>query len=196
MKKKHWLNLLIVLLAGLSSCQKSGVRIYEIPKETEAESPFSVQAPQSESSASPPAPRPVVSSNASEISWTVPEGWKEAALKPMRLASYASANGQVDISVVKLGGAAGGVASNVNRWRGQVGLEPSSPESIAKAATSFESEGLKGSLFVLYGAENGTLAAIVPYQGMSWFFKATGPSSSLKEEASRFNEWVESLRVP
>ncbi len=53
----------------------------------------------------------------------------------MRVASFeVSENGKTaDVSVIPLGGMAGGDLANVNRWRGQVGLPPLAERRSAKA---------------------------------------------------------------
>lgn len=60
----------------------------------------------------------------------LPEGWRMGADKPMRFASIdiATENKQLDLSVSRLARQQDWdeeVSLNVNRWRGQVGLEPS-----------------------------------------------------------------------
>ena len=71
------------------------------------------------------------------FSWTVPDGWEAGKESSMRLASYnvPLSGGEVgDFSLVKLGGAAGGVLANLNRWRGQIGLEDATMEQVAEFA--------------------------------------------------------------
>ena len=52
----------------------------------------------------------------------------------MRLASFVIpySGGTGDLSVIQLGGDGGGLKSNVNRWRGQLNLEPMSLIEIEK----------------------------------------------------------------
>ena len=61
-----------------------------------------------------------------KLKYTLPDGWKEKALTQLRVASFeVSENGKTaDVSVIPLGGMAGGDPANVNRWRGQVGQPP------------------------------------------------------------------------
>ena len=62
----------------------------------------------------------------SGITWDKPESWIPTKGSSMRLASFTVpySGGSGDISVIKLGGAGGGLESNVNRWRRQLSLEP------------------------------------------------------------------------
>jgi hypothetical protein len=59
--------------------------------------------------------------------WTTPDGWEEKARGPgsIRLGSWAvTGEPLADCSLVSLGGDGGGLLLNVNRWRGEMGVEP------------------------------------------------------------------------
>ncbi len=70
-----------------------------------------------------PTPRRSRRAQGAPLQYTLPPGWQEKPLSPMRLASFkaTSPDGkETDVSVVSLPGIAGGDLANVNRWRGQV----------------------------------------------------------------------------
>src|SRR5262245_48698828 len=108
-----------LLLAG---CQREGVSVYKVEKETEA-------------NGSPPGPLSVNErgSQAGRLKWTAPKGWKELAGSGMRVASF-SVPGKAEMSVVTLPGDAGGELANVNRWRNQIGLPPLDQKALDAAA--------------------------------------------------------------
>src|SRR5450631_1645059 len=98
----------------LASCHNHKVEVYKIPKEG------IVVAMQSGSAGLVPPP-----SNPAQ--WTKPDGWSEQSLSEMRLGSFKAdgPNGSsADVSVIAFPGEAGGLVSNLNRWRGQLQLEP------------------------------------------------------------------------
>ena len=66
----------------------------------------------------------------------MPDGWKPASAGSMRIASFLVPTdaGDGDLSVVRLGGGAGGFVPNINRWRGQIGLDAADEASIMAAA--------------------------------------------------------------
>lgn len=66
--------------------------------------------------------------------WRTPEGWTEKPPSSMRLADF-DVPGGVECYFTVLPGAAGGLAANVNRWRKQMGLEPTSESEIAALPT-------------------------------------------------------------
>jgi hypothetical protein len=176
---------LIVFAGIVISCSDDRVRVYDIPKEEAVEQPFASPAP----TMAPPA------SSGAELQWDVPSGWEDAGEKPMRLASYQTGEGEVDISVVRLGGNAGGLAANVNRWRGQVGLEPETEAKIVEQSTTLALEGIEVTSIELIGPESATLVAIAPHQGQSWFFKLTGPRQRVENEREQFESWLKSIRI-
>jgi hypothetical protein len=59
------------------------------------------------------------------LKWTLPKGWTRTAGSGMRFATLTpSGPGKAEVSVVMLPGAAGTELANVNRWRGQIALQP------------------------------------------------------------------------
>lgn len=123
------------------------------------------------------------------LSWDVPKGWVQKKGSSLRVGSFDVAQGKADASIVILGGAAGGVVANVNRWRQQIGLETLKPEQIAKA--TLKDKGKLGE-FVWFKLVNekqpdqAIYAAIMNHQGKSVFLKLSGPASVLKSEETHF----------
>jgi hypothetical protein len=101
----------------------------------------------------------------------------------MRVASFKiqGQNGkQADMSVVPLPGMPGTDDANVNRWRGQVGLPPASPEELKKSAENVETAGQPSQLYDISGPNSGSgeaariLGVIQHRDDAVWFFKMTG----------------------
>jgi hypothetical protein len=122
----------------------------------------------------------------------------------MRVASF-SAPGQggqlVDVSVVPLGGLAGGDLSNVIRWRGQVGLGPVPEEDLAKLGEPVTVGGAPAQLFDLAGTPAGAtvkariLAVALHGPDRTWFFKATGDDESVGLQKANFISWLKSIQL-
>src|SRR5260370_32909508 len=82
----------------------------------------------SENLAPPPPPT-------NPASWTKPDSWTEKALSEMRLGSFevAGTNGESgDVSITAFPGDAGGLDSNINRWREQVHQTALESEQLAQ----------------------------------------------------------------
>src|SRR5262245_14839287 len=59
------------------------------------------------------------------LTWLLPDGWREAGGKTQtRFATLRAGPEALEVSITSLGIEARDVKSNVNRWRGQIGLKP------------------------------------------------------------------------
>ena len=199
-----------------AGCGKDEVRVYQAPQDAPpvaaanpqggaALTPAASEIPRSAASGSPSSAGP--ESSASErpaVPWTVPAGWEEKPASGMRVASYGvkRPDGRsVDISVVAMGGGAGGELENVNRWRDQIGLEPATEADLAglrsiipagnRQVVMYELDGKKAVLDGKYPAR--TLAAIMPAGEMTVFFKITGESALVAEQKPQFLAWLKSV---
>ena len=199
-----------------AGCGKDEVRVYQAPQDAP---PVAAANPQGKTTQTPPASEVVGSaasgssssarseSSASErpaVPWTVPAGWEEKPASGMRVASYGvkRPDGRsVDISVVAMGGGAGGELENVNRWRDQIGLEPATEADLAglrsiipagnRQVVMYQLDGKKAVLDGKYPAR--TLAAIMPAGEMTVFFKITGESALVAEQKPQFLAWLKSV---
>ncbi|MEO8044300.1 MAG: hypothetical protein ABI674_05290 [Spartobacteria bacterium] len=152
-----------------------------------------------------PTPPPIESAQGAPLQYTLPPGWQEKPLTPMRLASFkaTSPDGkETDISVVSLPGIAGGELANVNRWRGQVQLAPIDEAALAKSAEHLAANGHDFLLFDLASEEpiNGEkqriLAAILNENEHSWFIKMTGEEAAVASQKKAFTDFLRGLKIP
>ena len=159
-------------------------------------------APSSTPQASP-SPGPASAASASSTSdalppWKAPSHWKPGGPRPMRLASFEiPGDGEPgDVSVSTLSGAGGGLLSNVNRWRGQVGLGPLDEAGLAKESTSLDlAGGRKATLVDLGGSgPRRIVGAIVPDGDKTWFLKLTAPDALARKEKEAFVAWAKSIQ--
>ena len=135
------------------------------------------------------------------LKYTLPAGWKEKELTQMRVASFSvSENGkQADVSVIPMSGMAGGNLANVNRWRGQVGLQPLDEAGVQKTAEKVSVAGLDSDLFDISGTVPGSgeaeriLATVLLREDTSWFFKMTGDSELVEKNKPAFLAFLKSV---
>ena len=144
------------------------------------------------------APERAASAEAPELTFDLPEGWAQAENDPFSLHAFTvrsgGAQGRATITA-----AGGDLRANVNRWRGQLGLEPWSAEEMEKNAETITVGGETGRLVHLTQAgddpsRQAILGSIVPKEGRLWFFKLTGPASLAEEQKDRFRAFVESVK--
>ena len=167
--------LLAVLAVGSGCSDDRHVRSYEVPKSTESAAP----SPMGGAGMLP-------AGGGAGLTWTTPAGWEEAPGSSMRLASFRAPYGDAgetgDCSIVSLGGPAGGLAANVNRWRGQIGLDPQAPDAILAGARSDTGRLGEFRLFRLVNPSlpgQAVLAAMIPHAGQTVFVKLAAPAAAL-----------------
>ena len=192
---KHYAFLLISLLF-ISACGKDEPTTYQVPKEPAAP----VQAP---AVGTPSDDAAVLAAHAamtaqmpagSGFTSTLPEGWAEVAGSGMRKQSYTIDGTSIDFYLISL--SMGDVPSNVNRWRGQVGLSSATPEDIAKELQTFQAGGHTVNYIEVYNDEGGKgiIAAIIDLAPQYWYFTAKGSVDELKANAAGIRSFLESIK--
>ncbi len=90
--------------------------------------------------------------------------------------------------------------ANVNRWRGQLGLQPMFQADLDKDIKSLEVQGGKAMLIDMTGtdARSGEKArlvgAIVSQAGRTWFYKLMGDSRVVEQQKDAFIKFVQTVR--
>lgn len=183
----------ILLLILLSGCNQEQITSYRVPKEDHSSkgmAPF-IENTQDNSQ--------------SNIQWKVPKGWEEQPPSALRQASFLirdKNSQQADMSVVSFPGLAGGDLANVNRWRGQLQLEPISETELVKSIISLEVDGDTTSLFEMVSktplnhqkTPSRLLGAILHHSDRTWFFKMLGDHSLVLAEKPSFISFLKSIR--
>lgn len=213
----------LLLLASFvlfaTGCHRDKVQVYQVPAEQDQSSQPAAPVTNSAAPALPPGhpdissadnssaqmPSGVVPSDAQNVpplTWTTPVGWTEVPPSEMRVASFkvAGANGKIaDVSIVPLPGMAGGDFANVNRWRGQVGLQAAPDDELQKSAESIQAGGQPAQLFDMAGqnsasGESSRILAVIQHRdGTSWFFKITGDAGLVEQQKPTFIAFLQSL---
>ena len=178
------------LALALASCNNDKIEVYRIPKEGVT------VAMQDGSAGLPPAPV------GNPAKWVKPEGWTEQPLSEMRLGSFkvdGSNATSADVSVTAFPGDAGGLAPNVNRWRGQLQLPPLEEDQLRQTIQRTEVEGVQTYLVDIQTAENAPkpsriLGAILETPDRAWFVKMTGNPQLIENQRQKFLDFVKSFR--
>jgi hypothetical protein len=203
-------TVVLVTSLALGGCDRPTIEEQQEPKSTAIESATPAPQPASPSpedaasapsgdaadpaARSGPAPSPRPSEGASEWPWRVPESWQFVAEeRPMRLATYVvqGPEGPVEIAISRFPGDVGGMLANVNRWRGQVGLPPTTEAELDGMIERFQSPGFEGALLHIKGAEQHIVVASL-YEASgdrTWTVRMSGTESiatSVREELFEF----------
>jgi hypothetical protein len=194
----------VVVLA--SGCGRDSVKTYQVDASdtisTSAPAPTATSMPAAMPNAMPdglPAPD---NSGLPKLKYTLPQGWKEKTPTQLRVASFGiSESGKsADVSVIPMGGMAGGDLANVNRWRKDVG-EPAltSDDELKKTAEPVTIAGQPADLYDVAGVNAGTgdeeriVAAILHTEDTAWFFKMVGDADLVKKNKPAFVALLKSL---
>ena len=131
----------------------------------------------------------------------IPKTWITSAPNPMRKGSWsitATDGSKAEIAVTVFPGDVGGDAANVNRWRGQLGLEKISEEKIKSEQSSINVSNLPGRVYQLISADGkkSTAAVILPKNNATWFFKLSGDTSTVNAAKDSFLKMVTQTQLP
>lgn len=124
--------------------------------------------------------------------WKLPATWKELPATGMRAATFAVENVKVDISVVTFPGTAGGLLSNLNRWREQMGLPAVTSESEVETITL---HGQPTQIVELNSPteDKAILGAMYLREDNSWFVKMTGDKAAVSSQRANFESLANSF---
>src|SRR5438477_4520095 len=198
------LPMLLVVLTGFScGCNRSEdeIKVYRLVKPSGESEPIEKDAIASTNA-------PVKSTLERVPTQTgdvpVPTNWEPRPLSEMRQASFLAKgeNGAVaDISFVKLGPAAGNLLDNVNRWLGQLGQPPVTPEKLTELIQKLPT--MRGEVDVVdlsgkpedgdASKDGRIIGAIASDEGTS-FFKMRGNAALVGAEKENFLKWIMAMR--
>lgn len=215
MKSRHALAGLALCAVALSACRKPAIESYRVAKDPEpaaakpdgaAPAPMAPQMPTPVAPAAPAgqgamANTPVATADGASLTWTAPAGWTSKTGSAMRKATYVikseGAPGEAELAVTAFPGDVGGELANVNRWRGQVHLQPVGAAELEKGITRTEANGLKIAIVELASPGDGAqriLGAMVPHAGATWFFKLSGPDALVAKEKPAFLAFIATVK--
>jgi hypothetical protein len=137
----------------------------------------------------PPAARP-------GLKYTKPDDWKEVGRVEFSVATFLVGQGDqmARVTVSPLSGPAGGLLENVNRWRGQVGLNPLTEEGLRRESQKITVAGTEAIFVDAAGKEGRILGVVVPRDGQTWFIKMTGSTDLVGKQKAAFEAFVKSVR--
>ncbi|HEY7120296.1 MAG TPA: hypothetical protein VH475_27150 [Tepidisphaeraceae bacterium] len=184
--KTNRLMLLLGVALVLGGCKREeGIRTYNAPKDPPAGQPTLAAHP---GGANP--------STGGEIQWTAPKDWKPLGASGMSYATFqVSENPPIHLTITPLPATAGEVLPNVNRWRGQLGMTPTTEAKLPRDVKSIKVAGQDAQLVDLTSpTQQRMLGAIVPGAGKVWFFKLSGPADKIAPQRDTFEEFVKSVQ--
>jgi hypothetical protein len=138
-----------------------------------------------------PTEPPGASAAAGGLAYEAPAGWEKEGPKPMREVSFV-VGGKGEVIVTRLPEGVGDLTSNVNRWRGQVGLGPL--DEAGKVGQETTVGGAKGTMYDFTGTDRRQIVVVVNRQGSDWYFKVIGPKDVVEKERGAFEKFLGSVK--
>jgi hypothetical protein len=129
--------------------------------------------------------------------WQVPAGWQEVAAGQFLVAKFLLNGGTATVNVSSSPGDGGGLAANINRWRGQLGLQP---DTEMLQPPQIDVAGGKASLVDISGTDARTgqparlVGVIVPQAGQTWFYKLMGDAKVVESQKDAFTQFVQGVK--
>ena len=139
-------------------------------------------------------------SHEGQPNWQVPAGWQEVSGGQFLVAKFNIAGDRGAAAAVNVSsspGDGGGLAANVDRWRGQLGLQP---DSAMSQPPQIDVAGGKASLVDLSGkdARTGQLARlvgiVVTRPDQTWFYKLMGDAKVVESQKAAFTQFVQGAK--
>ena len=128
--------------------------------------------------------------------WEAPEHWERKQATQMRVGNYAVTNdaGEVlDFSITSFPGEVGGLLANVNRWLGQVGINPTDEQGLSQYLSDRMIDEKPAKLVLAESDEQALYAAILLHKGRSWFLKLMGDVELARTEKDNFLGLIDSF---
>lgn len=138
-----------------------------------------------------------------KVSYTTPEGWREAGAGDMRVAGFmiTGANEQTaHVAITPLPGMAGREALIVNMWRQQVGLSELADGDAEKELTAVDIGGEPGKMFEIAGPSPAgktvrIVTAMAHLGDTSWFYKLQGDDELVTAQKPKFVEFLKTVKI-
>jgi len=131
--------------------------------------------------------------------WQVPAGWTEISGGQFLIAKFTitgDGGATAAVNVSSADGDGGGLSANVNRWRGQLGLQPTDTLST----TALTVNGGEAQLVDMSGTDASTgqpaeiVGVIVSESGATWFYKLMGDPKVVATQKDAFTKFVQGVK--
>ena len=159
----------VICASAFIACQKEEIRVYRAPREKPS------------------------------LADLTPEHWQQLAAGQMQQAKFRVTrdNQTIEITLSIFPGDAGGLLANVNRWRGQIGLNEADPAALPKLAEAFDAAGPGAKIVDMTGTDAKAtrparlIGAIVTRGERTWYYKLLGDPELAEREKPAFLKFAQ-----
>tara|TARA_B100000989_G_scaffold68629_1_gene47818 strand:- start:5656 stop:6339 length:684 start_codon:yes stop_codon:yes gene_type:complete len=195
----------VLCLFGFVGCDQAEPTSYIIPKEDRT---VTMPTPVADSSVTKDSTPPngsmrilpgmqAAADEAGGVTYTVPEGWEDLPASGIRKANLrvSDENGTAELTILVFPGDVGGRIANINRWRGQVGLDDAPPEDLPTFTEAYTISQHPGLYVRLEGGAQSILGGLLPFHGSTWFFKFLGSSGTVLSNEAKMKAFLDTVRL-
>ncbi len=191
--------LLSIVLFASAGCGNDDVKVYQVAKEQRT-------SPHAQSQGALPGGHPDIgAASKPQLSWTLPDGWKETPpTSQMSVATFSimgKDGKEAQVAITPLRGMAGKEVPIVNMWRQQAGLPEISAEAAQKELQVVEVGGESGKMFEVVGKSGADskptriVTAMVHLGETSWFYKLAGDADAVESQKGAFVTFLKSIKM-
>lgn len=135
--------------------------------------------------------------------WDVPAGWKEIPGGQFLMAKFTltgDGGAQAAVNISRSVGDGGGLAANVNRWRGQLGQTPWSEADLQKQTKEIPVASGTMTVIEMSGTDARTgqpaslVGAMMMQSGQTWFYKLMGDAKVVESQRAAFTKFVQTVK--
>ena len=101
-------------------------------------------------------------------------------------------NGRITVSDVSLGM---GLASQLTRWRGQIGIEQDEGDDPMDGTKQVKLGDVTATYVNFEGEEQSIHGMMFPHDGKLWVFKFRGGNAIAQEQKKNFRQFCESVKI-
>ncbi|MEK9657046.1 MAG: hypothetical protein VW378_01575 [bacterium] len=136
----------------------------------------------------------------SPINWQSPSTWTSIPLSTFNKAKFQISE-DTQLSVSSFPGSAGGLLSNINRWRQQLALLPIKITQLADYCETFKSDFTTFTMVSLVSQHDNEderraiFAAIFVYKNDTWFVKCMGLKRDVDANKQRIYDFITTFNV-
>lgn len=129
--------------------------------------------------------------------WAVPDSWALTDNDQFSKVAWQIGDklegARITVSDVSLGM---GLTSQLQRWRGQVGIELSENENPMTGTEALKLGDITATYVKFHGPEQSILGMMLEHDGALWVFKLRGDKSVAQDHEASFREFCESVKIP
>lgn len=137
------------------------------------------------------------------LTYDVPDGWQAKQASAFRVASFdvTADDKKADVSLSVFSAKTpemGKLLPNVNRWRGELSLPPTTESELPEQTSEMKLEAGPATIFNATGtrqdAPASTVAAMIVRGDLVWFVKLQGDATLVSKQRPAFEEFLKSLK--